>query len=932
MKHLQNPTSTSEQAVKSVVSQKQVSGDNHASINQNATENAAFDKNTEGSHHDFSRISVFNDNAFIEEESRTNTQETQQKSVDKGEPKDVLKSLREYDAKDKEHKDKEIEKTKFKNSEKEKEGKLPKNVQKSIKHDIKKRNVIKKNIEKEIKEKKKLEKKSEKNLKRGKWFDKFNMRFIAKWFNKKADKRTEKANHKDIDILNLKIKFNEINNQIIEEKGYTKEAVADLKKQDLTVPNIEDNYEFGKEEIDALKLKGLAIPENVGKYMVNDKAEKEEKFDPKQAAIQFISDYMKEGETNPEKEQEALSTEDKLLILKYYKVEDAKEYDLYILDKFIQKYLLPYPKEIEKIFGFDNNQIKPDDYIDMLKPGVNSVKTSKPKDTRMVDHYSQVYKEGRIKNRRANKILEQIEDIKFDKEVLDGYLPKKQSKKLEKKIKKSEKLEKQGYTGYDTGIGTQKGDAETLKSADAFVDVLKEINKNHEQEIGQANSTTEFGTMGKQTISVENLPAINEGQLEMKEKYDRLKPQKAIGGELSDEEKEFLESIEKDPTKLVEAQKNDLVKQAPDLAMKALHIPPIATSLLQNKILPFVANNEKALTEIAVAGGGVTAISLGIYNFNKIKEGDAGELAALPNILSKVHPNFSKKLSFGQNYNFGQKEYEKTTFEGKLNLKNGNTSLNEGLTKKITTDGLSGYDWRKGYNTPISGKLDFTVHDAVKKSGNTYLEQNFNAYIDSRLYLASKAGMGSFQKFNQKIQGDKKNEDAADRNKGTYDNEIGISSTSKLENHTFTASAGYQSLNLFDTDEKVMNVLNWTLQYEDKLFNSLSIDAKVSGVNQDTKNNYDLKTQSQSYHLGLKYDFANPKKYSGAIALSGEHTHETPLGKDPMDSYKIQSSLTFMKNSKNLMNKVSQFEWGVKFESDLKGGNQFKAFLILRPR
>ena len=74
MKYLQNPKSAFGQSLKSVAPQKQVSRDNHALLVQNTPQNAAFHKNTEGSYHDFSRISVFAEKqTFIQPKLTINT-------------------------------------------------------------------------------------------------------------------------------------------------------------------------------------------------------------------------------------------------------------------------------------------------------------------------------------------------------------------------------------------------------------------------------------------------------------------------------------------------------------------------------------------------------------------------------------------------------------------------------------------------------------------------------------------------------------------------------------------------------------------------------------------------------------------------------------------------------------------------------------------
>ena len=870
-----------------------------------------------------------------------------------GEPNELLKGLHEQVGKDP---IKRIEQAKLNNRENEKEANFPKKDKKQLEHKIRERINIKERITKKIKEIEHLKMKVKKTQKRGKKIDKINSKFLSGWIDKKEVRQIGRVDKSDFELLEIKVHFNLLNDQIKEAKGYIDGGIANYKEDGLTIPNIEDNYVFSSEEIATITDKGFSIPDNAKKYILTGKSTKDDEkkeFDTKDAALTLVKLYLDEGEFKYPT-LKSLSVDDKLVILKYYQVEDGKEYDLYLLRKFIVKYLSP--QDVQYIFGNEEKQINPDIYIKMLEPGVTSMITKEPKDQRMKDLHNQIYKESSWKFRRAGKLSDTVKNetslyedvgLLLPKEILDSI---KSNSKYNHHVKKLEKLKDKGYTGEYIADETKKSYKELLKSSSDFRETLKEINHDNSGNKGQSDNITNLN--GKKITDLQSnqiTPENKKNQDELfftKMKYKDTPPTT---------EEEIEENNKANDLAYVSAMFKDIkypiLNDIKEILIKDFGINEDITNSLQNKWLPYWKNNKEWLKPSAWAAGGLIVIPLGIkfipdiYNdeYDKINKKDFGSIGA----TVKYIPNWNKKFSLGKEYHYGGKEYAKTNAEAKVKFYQENRFLNNALTEKMiqSGSGMNASKLREQYISYLSPKIEFIIEDSVKKSGNPWFKQNWSVYLDNRFYLSSKANLGPIQSLDQTIQNIKsfKHLDkiftpelptgVEDTSKSIYDYQLGSKNTFNLGNQKLTASGDYLSLNNFDPDVEVMRRLAFNLEYEYKLFigglDSLTITGKFGAARQDIDNNYNLLKDTQNFNLGLAYNFDNHKegkKGSGSIYISGDYDSST----DPKVS--IKTGATYKLDPKHLFNNVFQSELKIEYRIDSKGLKSLEGFIMIRAR
>jgi len=740
--------------------------------------------------------------------------------------------------------------------------------------------------------------------------------------NKKGDKAANKLDNLDFVILNLKIDFNKLNDKVKYTKGYYNEAkLTELKKKDISVPNIKEDYSY------------------------DDEVVKKKKFDPKKTALKLINIYINEGELKPQ-----LSTNDKKIILKYYK--DGKN-SLFQLQRFIQLHVQS-TEEIKAIFGDAPNQLNPNIFIKLIEQGVHSkfkTITKESKDKTFVESRDLAQKEGANKFYKAGKLSDKVE--------------KKNASK--RQIKKLKRLKKKGFTGDYGSKNVKQEYAETMTGSELFLKEIKKIKKDIDSKGGLIeDGKTKIKVLGKETeITDLNEVQITEGQLKAqiaidKALFDLAHPPTLLTPEEKEEYEKPLRTIIEDSFEAKIKPHKDKISGE---ILKELEKRVIPDDFIQNSLLPYWNNNKLPLI---IGGGALGAGALYVLGelylddeIEKIKNNDFGSLASA---LSFVPDQTLLKGSFGKEYSFGGKDYKKTTYSGKLKSHQKKApplfdkSLS-GLMRSGESGEINDRILKESYTSYLSPKFDLLIKDEVKKSGDAVLRQNLNIYLDNRIYLRSIADLGPIQTFTsalgskdlgkikKAIEDDNPNEflhdKAADQNKSTYDFKFGSNYSLIVGNQKIKVSGDYISLNNFDIDKETMRRLAFNAEYENKISldpnNSLKFTAKGGFIKRDTQNNYNLEQDQFNTKLGLSYNLGNPKKGKATFDASLNYTHKDTFDPNtqsmkPTDARTLNLGTSYKGNSKYLPNNFYQFELGAKFISDFKGGNSLKIFLIIRPR
>ncbi|MEI7663878.1 MAG: hypothetical protein WCK34_16845, partial [Bacteroidota bacterium] len=623
-----------------------------------------------------------------------------------------------------------------------------------------------------------------------------------------------------------------------------------------------------------------------------------------------------------------LTTEDIRVILKYYSVGSGKEYDLYRLEKFIEKYLQS-DEEIAKIFGYDGNKIIPEEYIEKLKPGISSAYMTEAKDKRMRKVMVAGFRERSRKNRRAAKLAEKENA---------GKLPDYGKKRLER-------LNAKGYTGENTGIGTKAEFDSLLKSAGYLTDVLTKIKESADKKKGIADPKIPFHILG--TDIKTKYFSIDQKQLTA---FNALS-QSSDAGQLDDLFSPMLNSLTGDV-------KNAFVKK--------FRINEKATTLAQTSLWPRFEEEKKPLVIGTIATGAGILTYLGILyvpsEIKKIKNNDFTSLEALFNFI----PALPLKTSWRHDYGLGFKDYSKTKFETTIKLHSSGGPLldldkEKGVSALITPAGnasgtLTFADLRKSAVNYFSPGMEIKLRDSLQKVGKPLRTQSLSLDFNTRMFSQEKAKVGGIQAADMlihdfdfdKAQSAILNKDlnellpdnANDLDKKIIDFQAGINYLWERGDRKFGASGNLLSLNDFNLKELNSRTFSFNLDYTDKLItgprNSLSIHAKAGELLQDMDNHYSHLVNSRNFLLKLSENIGNPDKGVFTISSSLDYTHSdvfNSLAKslEPKDIYEVNAALSYKMDAKHARNRVYQFEYSLAFSRNAKGENTISVFLFLHP-